>query len=53
MKSNAIPSRVAPGGTKYLDIESIDDSTLSLAKEGDVATIHYKVLKLGKRSYDG
>lgn len=53
MKLNAVPSRLAPGGTRYLDIESVDDSSLALAKAGDVATIHYKVLKLGKRSYDG
>ena len=53
MKLNAVPSRSAPGGTRYLDIESVDDSSLALAKAGDVATIHYKVLKLGKRSFDG
>lgn len=43
--------QIANGGTKYLDIEI--GSSDKVAKSGDNADIHYKVLKLGKRSYDG
>ena len=52
------------GRTKYLDV--VDSTTAAaattttttdddqvVAKLGDTATIHYKVLKIGKRSYDG
>lgn len=53
MKVNAIPPKIAPAGTRYLDIATVDDSSLPSVKNGDVATIHFKVLKLGKRSYDG
>ena len=53
MKLNAIPSKVAPDGTRYLEISSVDNAELPLVKNGDVATVQYKVLKLGKRSYDG
>lgn len=60
--------RYAPGGTKYLDVLVEADDVLVAAKKasggkeaaaamtaksGDVATVHYKVLKIGKRSYDG
>ena len=37
-------------GTKYLEVESGNGVK---AKEGDNVEIYYKVLKLGKRSYDG
>lgn len=53
MKLNAIPAKVAPKGTRYLNMVSLDGSDSLLVKEGDIATVHYKVLKLGKRSYDG
>jgi len=53
MKVNAIPPKIAPAGTRYLDIATVDDSSLPSVRNGDVATIHFKVLKLGKRSYDG
>ncbi len=53
MKLNAIPPKIAPKGTRYLDMVNVDDSNALLVREGDVATVHYKVLKLGKRSYDG
>lgn len=52
--------RIAPGGTKYLDV--VDEAapppaaataTAAVAKMGDVADVHYRVLKIGKRSYDG
>mmetsp|Transcript_37164 Transcript_37164/g.68305 ORF Transcript_37164/g.68305 Transcript_37164/m.68305 type:complete len:343 (+) Transcript_37164:3-1031(+) len=50
--------QVASGGTKYLDIEDSESSgggagNSKVAKAGDNVDIHYKVLKLGKRSYDG
>ena len=44
--------QVAKGGTKYVDIEG-GSSDGKVAKAGDAVEIHYKVLKLGKRSYDG
>lgn len=53
MRLNAVPPKVAPGGTRYLNVVSVDDSTAPAIQNGDVATVHYKVLKLGKRSYDG
>lgn len=46
---NSIPiSSVA--GTKYYDIV---EGTGETAKTGNEVTVYYKVLKLGKRSYDG
>lgn len=39
-------------GTRYLELESGREGG-SIAKEGDVVEVYYKVLKLGKRSYDG
>ena len=52
--ANGPKPQVTSGGTKYLDIEigSSSDSNKA-AKTGDTVDIHYKVLKLGKRSYDG
>ena len=58
---NGPKPQVAPKGTKYLDVLSTEDgsdadssnSGLKIAKTGDTVEIHYKVLKLGKRSYDG
>ncbi|KAL7530178.1 hypothetical protein ACHAWF_003278 [Thalassiosira exigua] len=44
---------VASAGTRYLDVESGSGSVGRVARTGDVAEVHYKVLKLGKRSYDG
>ncbi|KAL7508831.1 hypothetical protein ACHAXN_005892 [Cyclotella atomus] len=41
---------VVVGGTKYLELESGDGVK---AKEGDSVEVYFKVLKLGKRSYDG
>jgi hypothetical protein len=41
---------VVVGGTKYLELESGDGVK---AKEGDGVEVYFKVLKLGKRSYDG
>jgi len=54
-KANAIPPKVAPKGTKYLDVGTdvaASDSAVE-AKAGDSVEVHFKVLKIGKRSYDG
>lgn len=51
-KANMVPASVTSRGTRYRElIESTEGS--KVAKEGDKATIYYKVLKLGKRSFDG
>ena len=49
------PQPKVAGGTKYLDIadESNIGEDAKVAKAGDNADVHYSVLKLGKRSYDG
>ena len=65
--NNPKPKTVGVGGrTKYLDVVDStttattaattidnDNEQVIVAKLGDIATIHYKVLKIGKRSYDG
>lgn len=53
MKANATPVYVAPAGTRYKEIESLSDTNGRVAKVGDNVKLHYKVLKLGKRSFDG
>ena len=55
MRANAVPAKVAPLGSRYRDevVEGSADGAAVVAKEGDVVDIRYKVLKLGKRSYDG
>ncbi|KAL3760680.1 hypothetical protein ACHAWU_007362 [Discostella pseudostelligera] len=52
--------QIVNGRTRYLDIVDDEDgasatsgSDTKVAKVGDTVTIYYKVLKLGKRSYDG
>lgn len=62
-EAQVTPLSIAPGGTRYrdLNLEEITrrrNSSLSNVqsrevKKGDYVTVHYKVLKLGKRSYDG
>lgn len=51
------PADVTALGTRYRDVEEApvakEGEAVSVAKEGDNAVIHYKVLKLGKRSFDG
>ena len=48
------PPKVTAAGTKYRDIDSGDNDAGSIiVKEGDEVTMYYKILKLGKRSYDG
>lgn len=44
------PPKVTAGGVRYRDME--DGSGVEI-KEGDEVRLYYKVLKLGKRSYDG
>lgn len=51
-RANMLPVSVTSQGTKYRDLVEPKDASL-VAKVGDEATIYYKVLKLGKRSYDG
>lgn len=51
IKANALPSYVAPGGSRYQNIRE-GDTEIEVVK-GDEVMIRYKVLKLGKRSYDG
>jgi FKBP-type peptidyl-prolyl cis-trans isomerase len=51
-RANMLPVNVTPQGTKYRDVGEAKNGSQS-AKEGDRATIFYKVLKLGKRSFDG
>jgi len=62
-RASMIPASVAPGGSRYRDLEETEvaaaggtaslSSDSRLVKEGDEVSIRYKVLKLGKRSYDG
>ena len=54
------PPLVTKGGTKYRDLEAgvttldADGNDVSLvAMDGDDVEVYFKVLKLGKRSYDG
>jgi len=63
--ANATPPKVAPGGSRYKDIvevgaggssegeEGSTGSGIRVAKAGETVELRYKVLKLGKRSYDG
>ena len=44
------PPKITSGGVRYRDTE--DGSGVEL-KEGDSVQLYFKVLKLGKRSYDG
>jgi hypothetical protein len=62
----AIPSKRTAGGVRYMDIEdgsfittttttttTTTGTTSGEVKEGDDVSVYFKVLKLGKRSYDG
>ena len=57
----ATPPRVAPGGSRYKDMvegapavgAAGSSEAARVAKAGDRVEIRYKILKLGKRSYDG
>ena len=46
------PPKVTAKGTRYIDMD-VGDETGRAVEEGDEVTVYYKVLKLGKRSYDG
>lgn len=45
------PPKTTTTGTRYIDMDV--GSSATTVKEGDQVTLYYKVLKLGKRSYDG
>ena len=45
-----VPPKATAGGVRYLDFEEGGGKEV---KEGDDVEVFYKVLKLGKRSYDG
>jgi FKBP-type peptidyl-prolyl cis-trans isomerase len=47
---NANPVVVTPQGTRYRDLQVGSGRAV---QAGDAVTLYYKVLKLGKRSYDG
>jgi hypothetical protein len=51
-RANMVPASVTSKGTRYTDLVDAKKGS-PVAKVGDQATIYYKVLKLGKRSYDG
>jgi len=60
MRAKITPPDVAPRGTRYRNLDddeneekSTESSKVITAKIGDTVTVYYKVLKLGKRSYDG
>jgi FKBP-type peptidyl-prolyl cis-trans isomerase len=44
------PPKTTAGGIRYRDTE---DGSGAAIKDGDEVLLYYKVLKLGKRSYDG
>jgi hypothetical protein len=47
------PPKVTKGGTRYRELEEGDTKSGVVIEEGNEVTFFYKVLKLGKRSYDG
>jgi FKBP-type peptidyl-prolyl cis-trans isomerase len=54
--SDTLPAQTTRGGTRYKDLDLGNDTgsgSSVLVQNGDEVTLHYKVLKLGKRSYDG
>jgi hypothetical protein len=46
------PPKSTKAGTRYIDMED-GNASKGTVKDGDEVTLYYKVLKLGKRSYDG
>jgi hypothetical protein len=52
LKIQGPPPKISQRGTRYIDMD-IGDESKSSVKDGDEVTVYYKVLKLGKRSYDG
>lgn len=51
-EKDATPASSTPKGTKYRDMIEGNEA-LGVATTGKQVTLRYKVLKLGKRSYDG
>jgi len=51
-RANMVPASVTSKGTRYRELVEAKEGS-KVAQAGDKATIYYKVLKLGKRSYDG
>jgi FKBP-type peptidyl-prolyl cis-trans isomerase len=49
-EANTLPPSVSSGGTRYRDMYEGDGEEI---QEGDEVRLYYKVLKLGKRSFDG
>ena len=50
LEARGPPAQTLPSGTRYKDMEEGDGVEVD---EGDKVDIYFKVLKLGKRSYDG
>jgi hypothetical protein len=48
--ANAVPTSRTANGVRYRDFQ---EGTGAVAKVGDDVTVYFKVLKIGKRSYDG
>ena len=44
------PPKATAGGVRYIEVA---DGSGTEVKEGDDVQLYFKVLKLGKRSYDG
>ena len=51
-ESQGPPPLVTAKGTRYRDVE-IGNEKSDPIQVGDEVTLYYKILKLGKRSYDG
>jgi FKBP-type peptidyl-prolyl cis-trans isomerase len=51
-EANQVPALVTVKGTRYRDVQ-LGVANERVVKVGDDVTVYYKVLKLGKRSYDG
>ncbi|CAB9528526.1 expressed unknown protein [Seminavis robusta] len=49
-EGSRVPAKKTPGGVIYRDEQ---EGNGGVVKDGDEVTLYYKVLKLGKRSYDG
>lgn len=52
MLPKGAPPKMTKAGTRYIDMED-GNASAGTVKEGDQVNMYYKVLKLGKRSYDG
>ena len=52
-EASRVPVKKTKGGVIYRDEVLVEGEPELAAKDGDDVTLYYKVLKLGKRSYDG